>query len=206
MYFYKRRFIVYNLIICNNFCKAGCYHCPYSKDGMVSLDEITSVHYIFDIDSDLVILSGGEPFELEYSALHKYISMCVICKKYFRIATGGHINIKPYLGLLKSILFFSGLQFGTDVISRTRNINAESYKDIWKANINDCEQNSIDYSITITLSKDFDLEDVLVQIQTLLPSFILLNFIDFDSTAYIDEINLIRNAFPLIEIKYGYTG
>ncbi len=48
-----------------------------------------SLYTINDIKSDFIILSGEEPFELDYDLLHKYTCMCLICKKYFRIATGG---------------------------------------------------------------------------------------------------------------------
>lgn len=48
-----------------------------------------SLYTINDIKSDFIILFGVEPFELDYDLIHKYTCMCLICKKYFRIATGG---------------------------------------------------------------------------------------------------------------------
>ncbi|WP_375661014.1 MULTISPECIES: hypothetical protein [unclassified Bartonella] len=79
-----------NIVICNKNCSAGCNHCPYSMECMVRDDALPeSLYTINDIKSDFIILSGGEPFELDYDLLHKYTCVCLICKKYFRIATGG---------------------------------------------------------------------------------------------------------------------
>lgn len=90
-----------NIVICNENCSAGCNHCLYSMECMVRDDAFPeSLYTINDIKSDFIILSGGEPLELDNDLLHKYTCMCLICKKYFRIATGGHIYIQPYLKLL----------------------------------------------------------------------------------------------------------
>ncbi|EJF93838.1 hypothetical protein MEE_01438 [Bartonella elizabethae F9251 = ATCC 49927] len=83
-----------NIVICHENCSAGCNHCPYSIECMVRDDALPeSLYTINDIKSDLIILSGGEPFELDYDLFHKY--MCLICKKYFRIATGGISIFNP---------------------------------------------------------------------------------------------------------------
>ncbi len=47
-----------------------------------------SLYTINDIKSDFIILSGGEPSELDYDLLHKYTCMCLICK-----------NVKNIFGL-----------------------------------------------------------------------------------------------------------
>ncbi len=73
-----------NIVIYNENCSAGCNHCPYSMECMVRDDAFPeSLYTINDIKSDFIILSGGEPFELNYDLLHKYTCMCLICKKIF---------------------------------------------------------------------------------------------------------------------------
>ncbi|WP_375635902.1 MULTISPECIES: hypothetical protein [unclassified Bartonella] len=195
-----------NIVICNENCSAGCNHCPYSMEYMVRDDALPeSLYTINDIKSDFIILSGGEPFELDYDLLHKYTCMCLICKKYFRIATGGHIYIQPYLKLLKSNPFFLGIQIGTDVISEIRNLDSKKYKQTWVRNIECMKKDSVPYSVTITLSERFDLAEVLALIRIATPEFILVNFENRKKYENTFQLNMIRDFFSDCEIKYGYT-
>lgn len=193
-----------NLIICNNTCNANCVHCPFSTS---SKDVSSLSNFVFDIyliESELIILSGGEPFELPFILFAKYVAMCVACRKYFRIATGGHVDVKPYLHYLKKNPFFTGLQLGTDVISQVRNSFYKKHVYTWLQNIEYLKQNNLSYNLTITLSKDFNLKEILNIIKHTVPSFILVNSYNIMEEILASKIKLINLYFPKCEIKYGY--
>lgn len=85
-----------NIVICHENCSAGCNHCPYSIECMVRDDALPeSLYTINDIKSDLIILSGGEPFELDYDLFHKYTCMCLFVKNIFGLQQGGISIFNP---------------------------------------------------------------------------------------------------------------
>lgn len=193
-----------NIIICNHKCNAGCIHCIYSIDKYNRLLEKNSFTKIYEIAQNLIILSGGEPFELDISELKRYLSMCIITNKYFKIATGGHILVEKYLSILNNKRFFAGLQIGTDVLSRLRNKDHTKHLTTWINNIEILHRKQMPYSITITLSQNLDLANILELIKFAKPNYIMVNALDKLQYKNTQHITMIKDYFPQQPIIHGY--
>jgi len=77
-----------------------CSFCPYSNNQMSGEKE----QEFSAQENTVYILSGREPFE-NTKKLYYLIDSIVKKSSYFRIATGGHINIRPhYLRILNTPL------------------------------------------------------------------------------------------------------
>jgi hypothetical protein len=105
----------------------------------------------------LIVLSGGEPFE------HPEIAEILMAlnkqKKAFRIATGGFVNLNPWINNLKILSAngpLQGISMGTDVISSR--VNHSNWVPVWKNNI----KLFFEYQIPILLH--FHLEMVSISI------------------------------------------
>lgn len=125
-------------------CSAGCKHCPFSDPKMRKQNlEITKIiNLINKAEEDLVVLSGGEFFE--HSQIDSLLcELKNIKTQKFRITTGGHIDLAPYISTLKQIQNLEGISIGTDTI----NLHAE----IWTQNLLLLEEQQIPYSLTFTL-------------------------------------------------------
>lgn len=154
----------------------------------------------------MVLLSGGEPFELEREKFISYIFQCVIHRKYFRLATGGHVDLSPHLSWLQSNIYFHGIQIGTDVIADGRDSQAADYYKVWRKNIKLLHQAKIWYALTITLSRDLALCSLLLRARIASPNIILLNLLNAKHYNYQEDLKKIKATFPQIEITYGYFG
>ena len=170
------------LIQLNEYCSAGCLHCPYSLSGNhLSFSEVDSI--INESHKAIMLLSGGEPFEWENltrlpSVIEKFP------QKAFRIATGGHVdfNKKELLQVLNHLSHlknFSGISMGTDILMSFR--NDISRQSIWEKNIEVLRSLGISYSITITLGEDvhenFD-EDFYDKFNHYDPAFFLIRSVE----------------------------
>lgn len=103
--------------------------------------------------SKLVVLSGGEPFEYEHiKGLLQYLE---ITKQFFRIATGGHVDLEPFIESLKRSESLAGISVGTDVISH-RSLESTSLERKWQKNINFLNESNLPYSLTFTVLEDLD--------------------------------------------------
>jgi len=104
----------------------------------------------------LAVLSGGEPFEHpEISEILKNLSKQTIP---FRIATGGFVDLTPWINKLKFLSrptgTLQGISMGTDVLSSR--VNHSKWAPIWKNNIRLFFESQIPYSLTFSIGPDLD--------------------------------------------------
>lgn len=147
-----------NTILLTTSCSGGCAHCPFSNPNMEKL--FLSPKQIQQIinrsNINLTVLSGGEPFE------HPDISEILIFLSEkltpFRIATGGFVNLSPWIDQLKYLYHrkgsFKGMSMGTDVLSRR--VHHSRWIPNWKRNIQLLSESGIPYSLTLTLGYDLE--------------------------------------------------
>lgn len=174
-------------------CTGGCSHCPFSHPDMEKLDlDLKSIkHLVEQSKSPLLVLSGGEFFEYnQIELLFPYLSAS---DKKYRIATGGHIDLLPYVTHLKNLKGLEGISLGTDIIFRQGSFNKT---EIWIENLNLLIKNKIPYSLTFTILDEMDLVveekfQFLLQ-KKLLPQFIYLRRSKMANTSL---IHLIKNTF-----------
>lgn len=174
-------------------CSGSCSHCPFSHPQMkkLNLDLKSIKHLIEKSNSPLLVLSGGEFFEYDQvEDLFQYLSAS---PKKYRIATGGHLDLQPYLVHLKNLCGLEGISLGTDIIFRQESFNKI---ETWINNLNLLIENNIPYSLTITLLEKDDLvvEEKLkfFSQRNLLPQFIYLRR---SKNAKVSLIHLIKNTF-----------
>lgn len=139
-------------------CSAGCSHCPFSDPELdkLFLNRKTIKKILARSNNKLTIFSGGEPFE------HPEISKILLDlrkqKIPFRIATGGFVDLAPWLENLKLLVHpfgtLQGISMGTDVLSSR--VKHSNWAHTWKNNIHLLYSNNIPYSLTFTAGNDLD--------------------------------------------------
>ncbi|MDW2114272.1 hypothetical protein R7035_12185 [Vibrio sp. 1731] len=185
----------------NSGCNAKCYHCPYGS--APSLLTENASNEISNSSEGIILFSGGEPLELKFNEIKDLINDCLKNYKIFRIATGGHIPLNYIARNLASIPLFSGFSIGTDVIIKSRNNNFAKYSLIWSENINILDDLNINYSITISLSKDIGEDFFLSYISIGSPDFIMINSIDSIGTGRAKDCKLRLENMGYM-VVYGY--
>lgn len=144
-------------------CSAGCLHCPYSKESLGNaMKKEELVKTIECIESPFILLTGGEP--LEHPKIVSLLAEMSSMGKLFRIATGGHIPLFPFLNLLNN-KFFCGFSIGTDILIKQR--NRGNLRVNWLKNILLIKERKIHFSITITLGMDFLLTNLIKELLNL---------------------------------------
>lgn len=196
-----------NILQITNQCSAKCSHCPYGQsipdDQEIIFSNIEK--QMIESKKDFILISGGEP--LESKIFLNTIILSDRLKIPFRIATGGHISIKPFMNDLLKSSFFLGFSIGTDTISK-RNQYCDSFYQVWQDNLEYLVQNSIPFSLTITLGEDLNLSHLLSKVGKFLSNadFIMINEKDMviSNPTYIYDLSLILNQHSNVRIKYGY--
>jgi len=139
-------------------CSSGCMHCPFSNPDLEKLFLAPTVIQKIMSQSleTLIVLSGGEPFE------HPEISQILINLSKqttpFRIATGGFVDLGPWISKLKLLSrpsgVLQGISVGTDVLSSR--VNHSNWIPVWKNNIRFFFEFQIPYSLTFSVGTDLD--------------------------------------------------
>lgn len=129
-------------------CSAKCTHCPFSNPNLKELHLPTemALKAIDNSNHELFVLSGGEPFE--YPDLTKLLLCLRGRKKLFRIATGGFIDLTPWIKTIKETLECTGISIGTDVFFERSLFFS---RDSWQKNVDLLNEHCIPYSITLTI-------------------------------------------------------
>jgi len=137
-------------------CSAGCLHCPFSQTDLpaMHLSPAQLRGYFRASQANLIVISGGETFE--HPEIGDLLSELALQAKPFRIATGGHINLLPWAGLIAKLACgncgFQGVSLGTDALTpRCPNPNLAR---VWRQNLAWLNEAELPYSITITLGED----------------------------------------------------
>lgn len=134
-------------------CSAGCSHCPFSDPGMPAL-YLSRERMNAALRSGrpgLMVIAGGEPFE------HPEIALILddLCthQTAFRIATGGHVDLRTWEKDLKRLASagggFQGISLGTDPL--TPRCASSALAEQWRRNLRWLESARLPYSITVTL-------------------------------------------------------
>lgn len=123
-----------------------------------------------------------------------------IKKNPFRIATGGFIDLTPWIGLLERLNregSLNGISMGTDVL--TRRVDSPKWVPIWKNNIELLSQHNIPYSLTLTIEPAliFDHLDVWnwTNMFTHFPEFIYL--IQVNKNDFTEWVEHSKNVFKI---------
>lgn len=194
-----------NLVLVNGSCNARCRHCPYASDSATACLAGDPLSFVKNVRSDLVILSGGEPFEARIDVLFNYINACVSAGKYFRVATGGHLRLRPFLPHMKSTLRFAGIQLGTDVLLPERNANSLRHRTIWRENLSLLNDWNIGFGVTMTVDNDVEFEPVFDLLGDVRPDFFLTNTMN----GGVEDLEKFRSSlklrYPEVKIETGYT-
>jgi len=183
----------YKTFFISDYCSAGCIHCPSGGSNQTIKFECQKTNLSSFInqlsDNDIALITGGEP--LEASDL---FHVCEIFNNngiYFRIATGGFIDLSKFNNILRSDMF-AALSMGTDILIRSRNQNS-NYNFIWDKNAKYLVQNNISHSVTIYYDGDNNIIDELKDHLVLLkPKFIMI---------LIDEQFIYKIARKIFEKK-----
>lgn len=194
------------LLIIHNACNAGCNHCPFGDS--TEPTTIFSVHSIIrEVENSpqpLLVISGGEP--LLYPHLKALLDkLQYVSDKIIRIATGGHIDITPFLAGL-NFPTFSGISLGTDIWMPERNLNIH-LRVSWLKNIVVLNQEKIPYSLTFTLDPQIDVAQLLAQFdaKVVMPDFIMINELESAKDVGLSEkIEQISQHFHQTRITYGF--
>ena len=178
-----------------NRCSMNCNFCPYSNNQISDEKE----QKFSAQENTIYILSGGEPFENKKKL---YYFMDNIAKKssYFRIATGGHINIRPHYLRILNTPGFLGFNFGTDVIFRKENYKSrEIWIDNWYS-FTHVKQNWL----TITLSSSVSFMSIVKLLIKTSPKIVMLNEEENGFSRYDDFICKLKLMFNQIKWIEGY--
>lgn len=190
------------LIIANNKCTANCSHCSFPKRPVKIYKNLQKIAATLD---DYVILSGGEPLELDRQSIKMYIQSCKENKKFYRIATGGHIDILSVDPEIYRNDYFTGFSIGTDIILDRLNKSYRANYCIWKKNIFVLSKFIISYSLTITYKPKLQLEPLFNFKETLNPEFILINYLNGKWEPQYDSFDKrLKIKFPKIQFIAGY--
>jgi hypothetical protein len=104
----------------------------------------------------LTVLSGGEPFE--HPQITEILTEMAKQPHPFRIATGGFVDLSPWIEKLLTLSLASGaldgVSMGTDVLSSR--VDHSQWVQIWKENIRLLSKFQIPYSLTLTLGGNLD--------------------------------------------------
>lgn len=197
----------FGTVLINLSCSAGCLHCDYGRN---ILKEPLKMEIILDqikkIRTPFVLLSGGEP--LEYPMLADLLFELTKLRKVFRIATGGHILLGPFLPLLTQNEFFCGISLGTDVLIKERNIKKE-FRVNWLNNHGLIKEKRTHFSLTITIGKDFNFMHLIEELSGLQvdPDFFTLSEIeaeDIGEDLWEKSRKILSDFFPSKEVKYSF--
>jgi hypothetical protein len=139
-------------------CSAGCAHCPFSnprlKQLWLSPEAIQKI--VEQSSGSLTVLSGGEPFE--HPQISTILKDLIKNNSVFRIATGGFVDVFPWINELKALLYphgrLQGISMGTDVLSSR--VNHSNWVHTWKKNLNLFFQYDIPFSLTLTIDEHLD--------------------------------------------------
>ena len=148
---------------------------------------------------DLVVVSGGEPFE--HPDLGSILAVFDIRQHAFRIATGGHIDLSPWMQRLQGCSSLDGVSVGTDVILETHAANRRQ----WHSNILRLRDAAIPVSMTFTAYCGLN-SDHIMQIREVLASLGEIDFLDFfyvvkrDSRVAKALKGILMSRFPGIRI------
>lgn len=193
-----------NLILLNRSCSARCSHCPYASDRQTAFLEGEPLSSIESAKSDLIILSGGEPFEARFDVLTNYIRTCISARKYFRIATGGHVRLRQFLPYLNALPGFAGIQLGTDVVLPSRNSRSHHHLGIWKENLYELYSSQIVFGITMTAGSNNEFDIVFNLLEEMRPNFFLVNMMGAQQKEFKNLCASIKTRYPEVRIESGY--
>ncbi len=130
---------------------------------------------------------------------------CVSAGKYFRVATGGHVRLHPYLPYMKSMPRFAGIQLGTDVLLPERNANSLRHRAIWRENLSQLNDLNIGFGITMTVDNDVEFEPVFDLLGDVRPDFFLTNTMN-DGAEDLEKLrSSLKLRYPEVKIETGYT-
>lgn len=193
-------YIMIKMEIVSVVCSMDCYHCPYSiKNNRDEYIFIEPDHSFKAQSGDIYILTGGEPFESPL-LLQQFINEIIKRQALFRIATGGHVDLRSYYIELVSNVSFLGLNFGTDVLLRSKNNEAKKmWQDNWK--IFRQLQNTW---LTITLSSDLSKISVYNILNKLKPRTVMLNECEGGFSEFDNYTLYLQGEFPNIYFIGGY--
>ncbi|XGC80100.1 hypothetical protein ACES2L_12260 [Bdellovibrio bacteriovorus] len=155
---------------------------------------LSAIERIFALtNEELVVLSGGEPFE--YDHLPGLFELLKEVKAPFRIATGGHIPLANHGADLKNMPRFVGISLGTDVLS-PRSPKYMEHKKIWAANVAFLNNHQIPYSLTFTVQGDLNLSKLVSETSALgsAPEFIYLRISSNKNKQLVQES--LQQSFP----------
>ncbi|MDR1447513.1 MAG: hypothetical protein LBI63_00910 [Candidatus Ancillula sp.] len=189
-----------NQVVLTNFCAVACPHFPYGEGSILKSDLNTSENFTLPDfkNGEVYILTGGEPFESKL--LFPAIDKITKSQAYFRIATGGYINLRKfYIRLLNSESNL-GINIGTDVILR---LNNDHYTKIWLENWRIFGKLKNTW-LTITLDGDIDFEKFMQLIEFTKPNTLMLNEIERGYNSFDKRYALIQETFPDITLVNGY--
>lgn len=139
-------------------CSAKCKHCPFSNPKLehLFLDSEKVQNIVSQSVGKLTILSGGEPFE--HAEISKILTGLSFQTNPFRIATGGFVDLTPWIEVLKVLSnshgCLEGISMGTDVLSSR--VDHSQWVPMWENNIRLFFQFKVPYSLTFTLDTDVD--------------------------------------------------
>ncbi|MFM6928818.1 MAG: radical SAM protein [Bdellovibrio sp.] len=134
-------------------CSAGCSQCPFSNRNMIKrhLPVKKALQILAESSESLVVVSGGEPFE--YVEIHSLLESLEYGVVPFRIATGGHVDLAPFIPKLKKLQALQGISLGTDVL--TAKVNPDRrLPEVWQKNVYALQKVGIPISITVTVVDD----------------------------------------------------
>ena len=176
-------------------CSMDCSHCPYANSKKNNNEDFN-----FIAESETIyILSGGEPFE-SLQTLKKYIQE--ICNKgsYFRIATGGHIQLRYMYMFLLNMSGFLGINFVTDILLRSNNNTAQKN---WEYNWKLFSKLNSTW-LTITLGKDVDMGKVIKILKNTSPKLVMINEEESGFLEFENELRYLMTEFNEITFIEGY--
>lgn len=195
---------MYPLLISSS-CQAKCLHCPYGKEDKHNERSLKSLFHEIDITNPRpLLITGGEPFECRH--LFPVILKLENNQRLYRIASGGHIPMKPFLSSLQVTKFLSGISLGTDVLISSRNPK-QNFLLIWHNNLKLIKQHKISYSITITLSKKIIEGEFLRQLYREIKSasFVLINKMENEKELNFNNFfSILNEIFPNLVVKKGF--
>jgi hypothetical protein len=139
-------------------CSARCSHCPFGAAEMPvhHLPVARALEVVRSATPPLVVVSGGEPFE--HPEIGPFLQRAAGEAKHLRLATGGHIDLSPFVAALRRMTNLEGVSLGTDVLSgraaEAGGRGAVSAREIWFANLRRLQDEGIGYSLTLTWGED----------------------------------------------------
>lgn len=198
------------IISLTTMCSAGCSHCPYSNSELPKLFlKTSSINHIANTtSSSLIILTGGEP--LQHPELTNILINLSNNHTPFRLATGGFINLNPWIDLFHSLhekRIFQGVSLGTDVISQR--VSSSKWVKTWILNIQLLQMHNVPYSLTMTIDPHLDFKwfDLWQwkRFNKGKPEFIYLRYLDEKrKKLWIQKIIKTFDALPIIEDHLSY--